>query len=384
MELFEMTAIHWNEIFSIAAVALLVLAGGIAVSLPSASRKGWLPAACMTALVIAALLNSTPLARVLLLDAAALCAVALVWIYNPTAGRLYLAAVLIGALLTAAGMLLGGLLAGPVNPPQPLAAGLILVGFAIKLALVPFGFWLPRVAESVPALVTALIVSVLDMAEFGELALLRLDAPWVFEAHSGLWYALALLTLFGGALLALGQRDLKRMLAFSTIDDMGYLLIGVTAGTTAGLGGALLGALAHAACKLLLFGALAVAENCLGRSITLADRGLAARFPVSSAAFIAGALGMVGVPPLIGFAGKWRLYLTGVNTGGAAFGMVMAAATALALFYYVRSIHTVWLGSSTESPTTAEPRGAVLALVVLMMLVILLGLFPGVLITPAG
>ena len=136
---------------------------------------------------------------------------------------------------------------------------------------------------------------------------------WVFSNHQGVWLTVALLSMFGGALLALGQTNIRRMLAFSTIDDMGYLLLGVVVGSEAGVTGALLGALAHSIFKVLLFGSVGVAEYRLGHSLTLADRGLASRFPVSSAAFIAGALGMIGVPPLIGFAGRWRLYLSGVE-----------------------------------------------------------------------
>jgi len=67
---------------------------------------------------------------------------------------------------------------------------------------------------------TALIVGVVDIAEFSELAGLRLAIPWAFDGYQALWLTLALASMFGGALLALAQRDLKRMLAFSTIDDM--------------------------------------------------------------------------------------------------------------------------------------------------------------------
>jgi hypothetical protein len=106
------------------------------------------------------------------------------------------------------------------------------------------------------------------------------------------------------------------MLAFSTIDDIGYLLLGLAAGTTGGALGALIGALSHSLCKFLLFGAVGVAEKDLKHHVTLEDRGLSTRHPVAGAAFIAGALGMIGVPPLMGFLGRWRLYFAGVEVGG--------------------------------------------------------------------
>jgi NADH:ubiquinone oxidoreductase subunit 2 (subunit N) len=86
---------------------------------------------------------------------------------------------------------------------------------------------------------------------------------------------------------------------------------------------------------------------------------------------------MIGVPPLIGFAGRWRLYLSGVEIGGAWLGVVMALATILALFYYVRAIHRVWMGSAEWLPKTQpEPRLAGAVLVVLAAAAIVLGLVP--------
>ena len=92
-----------------------------------------------------------------------------------------------------------------------------------------------------------------------------------------------------------------------------------------------------------------------------------------------GALGIVGVPPFFGFVDRWRLYLTGVEYGGLGLGLAMAAATGLALFYYVRAIHRIWLGQPQEKimDTTGEPKVAAILLVVLIVAGILLGLFPG-------
>ncbi|MEA4906793.1 MAG: proton-conducting transporter membrane subunit, partial [Anaerolineaceae bacterium] len=258
-----------------------------------------------------------------------------------------------------------------------LIVALFVIGFGLKLALVPFYFWLPGVAECASPMTTVLIVSVVDMAAFGELVHLRESAPWIFTDYAAIWLGLALLSMFGGALLALAHRNLKRMLAFSTIDDMGYLLLGVVVGSAAGINGALLAALNHALCKLLLFGAVGVAEYRKGHALTLDDRGLAGAYPVSAAAFIAGALWMLGVPPLFGFAGRWRLYLAGVEYGGAPLVIVMALATGLALLYFVRAIHRVWFGRAEEATQAGEPGLAAAVPVFLIVLLLLAGLIPG-------
>jgi multicomponent Na+:H+ antiporter subunit D len=223
-----------------------------------------------------------------------------------------------------------------------------------------------------------LVIGLLDMAELGELAVLRGEAPWIFSgAAGGIWLGLALLSMFGGALLALSQRSLRRMLAFSAIDDTGYLLLGILAGTPLGVGGALLGALSHAVCKFLLFAAVGSAEAGLGQKLTLEHRGLAGRFPFSAAAFIVGALGMVGVPPFLGWVGRWRLYLAGIDLGGWALGLVMAAASALAILYYVRAIHRVWLGTPGSEPVVPESRLLRGTLVIVIILLVLVGLYLG-------
>ncbi len=353
-------------------------------AVPQGGRSWWIAATSLVALLVAAF-QVEGLLRTLLLDLSVLAAVALVWSggtpRSHQAARLYLVLALAGMACVTAGLALTGRFsaAEAVEPPAPLAqlaVALLVTGFALKLALLPLYFWLPEVAAASTPMTTALIMATLDISEFSELFELRASLPWVFEGHTGLWLGIALLSMFGGAFLALAQTDLKKMLAFSTIDDFGYLLIGILAGTQAGLLGAFLGALSHAVFKVILFGSVGVAERGTGQPVTLSSRGLAARYPLSSACFIVAALGFLGVPPLFGFPGRWRLYLSGLELGGIALGIAMALATALALLYYVRAIHRVWLGAPSTGETLDIPKQAPAMLVALAVFALLLGLFP--------
>lgn len=381
MNLMAETGTNWNWIFGGAFALVALWAFVYARAVPQGGARWWALALATAGLTLAGTLAGEGLAATLLIDAAALSAVALVLADRSPAARRAARVYLVMTLAAIACLLLAErLAAGGVQPAYPLdrvVSWLLLAGFALKLALVPVYFWLPAVAESAAPVSLVLIISVVDIAAFRELVHFRQAMPWVFDQHQAVWLAVALLSMFIGALLALGQKNLRRMLAFSTIDDMGYLLLGVVAGTPAGLTGALLGALAHALFKLLLFGAVGVAENGLGRALTLADRGLGCRYPRSAAAFVVGALGMIGVPPMIGFAGRWRIYLSGVELGGVWLGLAMALATVLALFYYVRAVHRVWLGpSDAPAGERCEPKLAGGLMVALIAAVIVLGLIP--------
>jgi NADH:ubiquinone oxidoreductase subunit 2 (subunit N) len=376
-----MTA-NWDLTFLGLFLLLFAVVAALATVLPQGDRRWWWLATLLAGLVASGLVVGVGWTRSLLIEAAGFVAVALVWsegtLAAARAARRFLLLLIVSAVCLAAGLLLVG--TGRNQPPvlhDLLAVGLVAVGFGLKLALVPFYFWLPGVAAASKPMTTLLIVGVVDVAAFLELAHLRVAHAWVVTDWQGLWLALALCSMLGGALLALAQQDVKRMLAFSTIDDMGYLLVGVVAGPGIGLSGALLGALSHAAMKTLLFGAVAVAEGREGHAVTLDSRGLAATYPVSAAAFILGALGILGVPPIFGFLGRWRLYLAGVEQGGAPVLLGMLLATSLAVLYYARTIHRVWLGHPGGSDPGGEPRLAAAVLLALMILVVLLGLFPG-------
>jgi len=349
---------------AVAALAALLLSASAAPGLRP--RLPLMAGAGLAA--VAGLLPIAAPARIAFLEIAAFAALAIVWKTSRSApaGKAYLTAVLISAAATIAGNLL---MAG--GPPSVVMA-LMLTGFAVKLALVPLYVWLPLVAESVPAVVVGFVTAVVDIAAFGELLALRQGAPWLF-APALPWLVLGLVSALAGAALMLGQRDLKRLLAFSTIEDMGYLVLGVTAGGALGLTGAAAGAAVHALAKALLFASLTKLETD-GAPLGLPSGGMASRYPAAGAGFLCGALAMLGIPPTAGYPARWRLYECAGRTGRYALA-VLIAATALAVLAYSRAIASYWWGGGDQD-RKHEPAVLTAAFAGLAALLLVFGLWP--------
>jgi multicomponent Na+:H+ antiporter subunit D len=350
----------------VVALAVSVVGLLLACGACRAQRRFMVPLALAGALACGGVLAQTDLWRTLLLEGAAAVAFVVLWWASgrPAARRGYFAAVALSAMGMA-----GGTLAAAHGHEQ-LARALLVPGAAIKFGLVPLWFWLPLVTESAPAVVAGLIVGVVDVAAFAELVTIRGAEPWVF--HPGLpWLALGVGSVIVGALLALAERNLKRLLAFSTIADMGLMVVALTLGGAYGLPGAVLGATVHALAKALLFASVAAPEAG-GESLTDA-RGLASRHPLAATGFVVGALAVIGVPPTLGYAAHWRIF-----SAAAADSLPMLAAMALGAMLmvtiYARAITLFWWGPEI-SPHPATPSysrfmlGAAVVLLALALLV---------------
>ena len=280
-----------------------------------------------------------------------------------------------------------------------------LVGFGTKAGLMPLHSWLPRAHPVAPSHVSALMSGVMiKVALYG---LIRVLFEWAGPAP--LWAGLAvlgigLLSCLGGVLYALVQHDLKRLLAFHSIENVGIVALGLGAsilfasrgeGTWAGIAfaAALLHILNHAVFKALLFLAAGTFERAVG-SLDL-DRigGLLRRMPWTGGAFLIGAMAIAGVPPLNGFASEWLTLQAlvhaalgpslGLGLAGAVATAGLAATAALALFCFVKAVGLVLLGAPRRPEVAAatEPSiGMRFGPVFLAGCCVALGAVPGLLV----
>jgi formate hydrogenlyase subunit 3/multisubunit Na+/H+ antiporter MnhD subunit len=196
-----------------------------------------------------------------------------------------------------------------------------------------------------------LIIAVIDVAAFGEMYIAAQSSPELL-APQGLWLGIAAATSLLAALLMLSQRSLKRLLVLSTAEDVGFLFLGLASVSALGSSGALIAATTHALAKALLFICLSSPEA--GGALEAGHRGLASRYPVSAFGFLFGMLAMLGVPPTLGYIGRWRLYESALRIEPVLLACFLLSSV-FALIAYVWALTRVWWGPAHD-PDSAPPK----------------------------
>ena len=377
---------------AVAAIALILAA------LYSKARRSFIPQLFVPLMILISLTTVAGLVvtgsqlRLGLLELGAVLTIPLVWQSARTlsAKLTYLTVVLISALTLVASELALESGAGGW------ARALLLTSVCVKLAAVPLFFWLLSLADELPAVVLGLIIAVVDMAAFGEFWLTARSAPDLF-VPGGLLLGAAAATSLLAALLMLTQHSLKRLLVLSTVEDVGFLLLGLASANILGFNGALVAASTHALAKALLFACLTGPEA--DGALEGEHTGLAVRYPVSAFGFLFGMLAMLGVPPTLGFIGRWRLYEAALQINPLLLA-IFVLSSIFALIAYVLALTRVWWGPTNDpNPPLSNPadpiaitiprpireplvlEGVIVALVGLLLVG---GLWPGMLVMLIG
>jgi NADH-quinone oxidoreductase subunit N len=234
--------------------------------------------------------------------------------------------------------------------------GLLIVGFAFKVSAVPFQAWTPDVYEGAPAPVTAFMsvgtkaAALIAFARVFDVAFLPIKSTW----EPVVW-AITILTIIGGNVLALAQNNVKRLLAYSSIAHAGYLLIGVVVGGTIGLSAILFYLLSYTFLNLGAFGVVSVLENADNTGNSLSEiRGLWYRQPVLAAILALFMLALAGFPPMAGFAAKYYLFYAALQGGHPELLIIGVLASVLGMYYYLRVIASMFMEREpVPAPATA-------------------------------
>jgi multicomponent Na+:H+ antiporter subunit D len=255
-----------------------------------------------------------------------------------------------------------------MDAPLLLAFGLFICGFSFKTALVPFHAWLPDAHPAAPAPVSAMLSGVLIKA-IGIYVLARLvfNVFGVSESELGLLRWLGMLSMVVGGLLAAGQKDIKRLFAYSSISQVGFMVLGLGLGTPLGLVGALYHLVNHSMFKSLLFLNAGAVEYATGTRNLKELGGLNRSLPVTGATSLIGSMSIAGVPPFNGFWSKLIIILACVESGYYGFAAVAVAISIVTLAYQLKVQRLAFFASLPDAMQNLrrEPRLMALAMILL-------------------
>ncbi len=269
--------------------------------------------------------------------------------------------------------------AGGSGPLLGAGVALLTIGLAFKAALVPFHAWAPDVYEGSPLPVTAYMAVIAKVGAFA--AALRIF-PAALAALSGEWTLLlsllAMATMVLGNLVAMVQRSMKRLLAYSSISHAGYLLMGVAAGTPDGAWAMTFYLVVYLFMTLGAFAVVLLLERAGEEADAIDDyAGLGSRAPWLAGAMAVFMASLAGMPPTAGFIGKLYLFNAALGAGQLAVALVAALSTVVSVYYYLRVPYLMFTGAPQPGINIVTAPAVRFTIVVAAVAVLLLGIAPG-------
>jgi NADH-quinone oxidoreductase subunit N len=262
----------------------------------------------------------------------------------------------------------------------------LIVGIAFKLGAVPFHMWVPDVYEGAPTSVAMFIATAPKIAAFAMLIRLLVDAlPALNTDWQAMLAILAALSMIVGNLVAIAQTNIKRMLAYSTISNVGFLLMGIVGASPAGYSAAMFYAITYSFTTLAAFGVLIAMSH--GKredgspfeAVRLDDlAGLAKRNGLLAGVMLLAMISLAGVPPMVGFYAKLAVLRAAVDAGFLWLALVGVAMSVVGAFYYLRIIKLMFFDEPVVTTEVTPASDVSAGLAVNGLAVILLGIFPSV------
>jgi NADH-quinone oxidoreductase subunit N len=265
------------------------------------------------------------------------------------------------------------------NPLMLLAVGLLLVGFAFKVAAVPFHMWSPDAYEGAPAIITGFMSTGVKAAAVAAFARVFLSA---LEPMIGAWapvlWVIAAATMILGTVVGVVQTSLKRMLAYSSIAHGGYLLVGIVAANDVGKAAILYYLAAYALTNLAAFGVIALLGSSERANDDLRDyAGLWYTHPTLATLMTVSLLSLGGFPPTAGFIAKWYVFTGAVSAGYYGLAIIGVLSSVVSVFYYLRIVVMMYMSERDARPLPPPVSALGLAGLALSVIGILyLGILP--------
>ena len=273
----------------------------------------------------------------------------------------------------------GILLGGGADTAVLLIAVLLIVGFGFKISIVPFHFWSPDVYEGAPSPVTAFLSTASKAAGFAVITRFFLaGAVGVPTPSQGWWnilVAMAVLTMILGNFMAIYQTNMKRLIAYSSIAQAGYALIGLVTLTPDGSGATMFYLLMYLFSNMAAFAVIILVSNKNGSDEMKDFYGLSRRSPYLGLVMLFALLSLGGIPPTGGFFGKFFLFRAAIDAGMWWLALIGLLTAFVALYYYLNIIKYIYLYRSEEEEIELDiPRSYKVALAITMFGILYLGI----------
>ncbi|MFE0042892.1 NADH-quinone oxidoreductase subunit NuoN [Streptomyces albireticuli] len=269
-----------------------------------------------------------------------------------------------------------------------IGGALVLMGLLFKVGAVPFHMWTPDVYQGAPTPVTGFMAAATKVAAFGALLrLLYVVLPGLRWDWRPVMWGVAIVTMVVGAVVAVTQTDVKRLLAYSSIAHAGFLLAGVTAASPDGVSSVLFYLVTYAFVTLGAFAVVTLVRDAGGEATHLSKwAGLGRRSPLVAAVFAVFLLAFAGIPLTSGFAGKFAVFKAAAESGATPLVIVGVLSSAVAAFFYVRVIVLMFFSEpKADGPTVAVPSALTsTAIAVGVALTVVLGVAPQYFLELAG
>ncbi|ODN66119.1 NADH-quinone oxidoreductase subunit NuoN [Methylophaga muralis] len=257
----------------------------------------------------------------------------------------------------------------------------LVIGIGFKFGAVPFHMWLPDVYQGAPTAITLFVASAPKIAAFALLIRILTEGMGdMLSVWRDMLIMLAVLSIVVGNLLAIAQTNLKRMLAYSTISHVGFLLLGVLAGSQAGFAAALFYTLVYALMTLGSFGMILLLSREGFEAEEIEDfKGLGQRHPWHALMMLLLMFSMAGIPPLAGFYAKLSVIKAVVDVNLLAVAIVAVVMSVIGAYYYLRVVKVMFFDTLTEQPRIEASTSMQYLLSGNVLAALFLGLFPGAL-----
>jgi len=266
----------------------------------------------------------------------------------------------------------------------------MLVGLCVKMAMFGLHIWLPFAHAEAPTPISALLSpAMIGLASY---AIVRMILPIKGVMDSNFLLALiwGMLTMLYGGLMVMAQTDIKRLLAYSSMSQMGYLFIGIASGTAMGVTGSMMHYVSHGLGKAVLFLSVGAIMHQTGIRDIRQLGGLAARMPISAVAFLIGAMNISGIPPTVGFISKLMIFMGAFGPGAHAIGtdfilaLVAILSTALTVGYTMWTMRRIFYGPLPEHLEEVKEADLYMTIpmILLCALSIILGIYPRPILDP--